>query len=110
MRVNLNSTTRKNTKLGFVVSLVDQFSAYNDVKPGKVLSEYLNTPVGAKTFADWAKSAGYKIEYWCFEPYETKVYDDSKYPTIIKTWVGFGLDIDESCEKIVELKLKLTGD
>jgi hypothetical protein len=105
MRVNLSKSGAKNRKLSIINALIREFCENNDIKYSSTLAEYISTPPGAKTLAIWAKTKGYKIDYWCFEPLkvESSTTNNHLFQTV---WIGFGIDIDESCDKIVELKLK----
>lgn len=73
-----------------------EFATANDLTKSIVI-QYAGTPVGAKTIANWASQNGYLIKYWCFEPYKSSG---------VTLFIGFGLDVDEACPKITELKLK----
>ena len=97
MRVNFSDQGAKNSKVKFIELLLRKFADSNDIKFGSTLKYYIKTPQGSKSLAAWAKSQGYNVSYWCMESIK---YDDKTF------WVGFGIDIDESCPLIVELKLR----
>jgi hypothetical protein len=105
MRINLSKNGAKNRKLGIVNVLIREFCEDNDIKYSTILTEYISTPNGAKALVNWAKAKGYKLEYWCLEPLKSELmFGGNK--RIETTWIGFGIDMDEACTKIVELKLK----
>jgi hypothetical protein len=103
MRVNLSKYSSDNKKLKIIKELIKQFCVDNDIKHGVIVNDYVNTPGGAKALANWAKYKGYKVSYWCLEPLKTKNVTTNTNDTI---WIAFGIDIDENCELITELKLK----
>ena len=57
---------------------------------------FMSSQTGTKTFVDWLKNSGYDAEYWEFQYYHEKC----------TTPVAFGINIKDTCEKFIELKLK----
>ena len=106
MRVNLSDLSAKNRKLKFVTTLLRLFAEDNDITFGNTVKAWLTTPNGAKSLATWASDKGYRVSYWCMEPLRTKNEYSSTSGKIEVTWIGFGLDIDETCPLIIDLKLK----
>jgi len=97
MRVNFSQAGAGNYKLKFITALLRQFADANDIKFGDQLKNYVRFPQGAKALAAWSGSQGYKITYWCME--SVKIDGEIN-------WVGFGIDIDETCPLVISLKLK----
>ena len=106
MRINLSDLGAKNRKLKFVNALMLLFAEDNDIKISTPFKNWLSSPVGAKALASWAQQAGYKINYWCMEPLKIKNYHSANTPQNEVVWIGFGIDVDETCPKIIELKLE----
>jgi hypothetical protein len=112
MRVNFSEHGDGNRKLKFITTLIRLFAADNDIRFGDNLKTYICTPQGSKELAKWAEKAGYKISYWSMDPiklnngHPDSNFDNDEFtnPSQIR-WFGFGIDIDETCPKIIELKL-----
>ena len=77
---------------------MNEFSKEHDIKMGLIIKQYCSTPTGAKTLATWANREGYLIKFWCIEPVKQSGHT---------MYIGFGLEVDEQCPKIAELKLKV---
>ena len=106
MRVNFSPAGAGRHKLKFVSALIRKFAESNDIKcPGDV-KNYISTPQGSKAMSIWAETQGYKITYWCMPSYKRIAQTSGTQIRYDEIWVGFGIDIDESCPLIVELKLK----
>jgi hypothetical protein len=105
MRINLSKHGAKNRKLRIVNVLIREFCEDNDIKYSTILTDYISTPNGTKALVNWAEPKGYKLTYWCMAPlkFDSNLGGNRRIET---TWIGVGIDLDESNEKIVELKLK----
>ena len=106
MRVNLSPLSAGNSKLKFINALIRKFAESNDIKFGSEVKNYISTPQGSKVLATWAASKGYKVSFWCMESYKHIAATSGVQTRYEEIWVGFGIDVDESCPLIVELKLR----
>jgi hypothetical protein len=103
MKINLSPSgaSRKNK---WVVFLQQQWADEHDVKFDGWAKGYFETPGGAKALSEWLKSQGFDVHFWCVEPYIQ--YDSMKRK--ILSYIGFGLDFNEKCPKLTEIRLKHT--
>lgn len=101
MKINLsvNGVSRKKS---WVIELQRQFAVEHDIKVGNQLYNYISTPSGAKSFARWLQQQGYAASFWCIEPLIT--YDSYGRKQIEN--IGFGVEFNEKCPKLVETRLK----
>jgi len=103
MKINLSQYSPRKSFYKWADALIAEFAKAHDIKMSGAVKGYCATPAGAKTLARWANTEGYKIRYWCIEPYvQESAYGSSK-NTI---YLGFGLEVDETCHRVAELKLK----
>ena len=98
MRINFSSNSTRKSFLKWVDLLIVEFAKANDIKMGTILKQYCSTPTGAKTLANWANQEGYLITFWCIPALKQSGST---------TFIGFGIDVDETCPKVTELKLKV---
>ncbi len=103
MRINLS--TERATKRPWIKELARGFAEAYDIKFGIKVLQYMATPAGAKAFAAWLKSEGFRVEYWCLEPY---ISVNTSYGSTTKTtdYLAFGVIIQDDCPKLVEIKLR----
>lgn len=101
MKINLSSHG-VNRKKSWVTELQRQFALDHDIKPGVQFYSYVATPGGAKAFAEWLKYQGFAARFWCIEPHTT--YDS--YGRKQVDYIGFGVEFDDKCPKLTEVRLK----
>lgn len=103
MRINLSEHSTTKNKPRWFEEMQREFAAEYDMRFGSTVKQYCATPPGARAFAAYLRSAGYRVDYWCLEPLVTKKeYDNNK----VTVYLAFGLAIDESCPRFIEKKLK----
>lgn len=103
MRINLKPEAASTKMPGWVNRLIEQFAAEHGTKCDLSFRNYVSTPQGSKALAQWARARGFKISHWCWEPYKQVDQWGANGKTV---YPGFGLDVDESCPMVVEMKLK----
>jgi hypothetical protein len=102
MKINLSSHGASRKK-SWVTELQRQFAVEHDIKPGHQLCAYIATPGGARAFTEWLQHQGYETSFWCIEPHVT--YDS--YGRKQMDHIGFGVEFNDRCPKLTELRLKV---
>jgi hypothetical protein len=99
MRLNLSK--ERATKRPWLKDLARGFAEAYDIKFSIKILEYMATPAGAKAFAAWLKSDGFRAEYWCLEPY-VSIGSQGK----TTEYLAFGVIIQDDCPRLIEIKLR----
>lgn len=101
MRINLSMHGISRRK-AWLIDLQRKFAEAHDMKYGMVVQSYLASPNGAKSFAGWLSDVGFNVRFWCIEPLVS--YDSMGRKQTDN--VGFGLDFDDKCPMLTEVRLK----
>lgn len=101
MRINQNLITSISDIPDWFQDLQDQFFAAHHIdKNCESARAFMWSSKGLSIIAEWLAQQGYDVKYWELD----YTCSQSKIP------IAFGFDINDACTKIVEHKLRYSGE
>ena len=100
MKFNLNRSTSKvfdsrKPLPKWFMELCANFADDNDIDQSRIGLSFLYSPSGLPELVNWMIKNDYMVSYW-----KTSAEFNSELP------IAYGLDINDSCSKFMELRLK----
>lgn len=100
MKINFG-TLRASRHFRWLTELGKEFCAEYDIIWNTKAREWLRSRNGSVSFVQWLQFKNWKVTYWELSPFNDPDNFEDK-----PEYVAYGIDIDETCERFIEFKLK----